>query len=85
MKTVENFHTAITDEENVDLMIHVTLVEIQSVLSLSKNDKSPGPDGILVEVYMALFDVLGLDLLWVVDDSRKCGKYLLFSIPLLLL
>ena len=27
-----------------------------------------------MEVYKALFDVLGLDLLWVVDDSQKCGK-----------
>ena len=27
-----------------------------------------------MEVYRALFDVLGLDLLRVVEDSRKCGK-----------
>ena len=63
MKIVENFPTSISEEENEDLMIPVTLNEIQSVLSLSKNDKSPGPDGISVEVYRALFDVLGLDLL----------------------
>ena len=74
MKIAENFPTSIVEEENEDLMIHVTLVEIQYVLSLSNNDKSPGSDGILVEVYRALFDVLGLDLLRVVDDSWKCGK-----------
>ena len=52
----------------------VTLLEIQNVLSVSKNDKSLGPDGISVGVYRVLFDVLGPDLLKVVDDSRKYGK-----------
>ena len=52
----------------------VSLEGIKSILALSKNDKSSGPDGIPVEVYRALFDVLGLDLLRVVDDSRKSGK-----------
>ena len=74
MKIVGHFPTSISDEENKDLMIHVTLVEIQSVLALSKNDKSLGPDGISVEFYRTLFDVIGLDLLRVVDDSQKCGK-----------
>ena len=57
-------------------MLHVSLMEIQSILALSKNDKSLGLDGILVEVYRVFFDVLGLDLLEVVDDSRKYGKVL---------
>ena len=55
-------------------MIPVTLMEIQYVLSLSKNDKSPTTDGILVEVYRYLFDVLGEDLLRVIGDSQKNGK-----------
>ena len=41
---------------------------------MSKNDKSPGPDGIPVEVYRSLFYILGEDLLRVVEDSRKYGK-----------
>ena len=55
-------------------MIPVTIVEIQSILSVSKNDKSPRPDGIPVEVYRALFYVLGRDLLRFVEDSRINGK-----------
>ena len=43
-------------------------------MSVSKNDKSPGPDGIPMEVYKALFDVLGSDLLRVIKDSRCSGK-----------
>ena len=41
---------------------------------MSKNDKSPGPNGLPVEVYRVLFDVMGLDLLRVIKDSRKSGK-----------
>ena len=72
MKIAEHFPTSIFVEENEALMLPVYLVEIQSVLSLSKNDKSFDLDRIPMEVYKALFDVLGLDLLRVVDDSRKC-------------
>ena len=50
-------------------MIPVTLDEITFVLAMSKNDKSPGSDGIPVEVYRVLFDVMGLDLLRVIEDS----------------
>ena len=49
MRMTENFPTTISDEDNYDLMSPVTLKEIQSVLAMSKNDKSPGPDGIPVE------------------------------------
>ena len=74
LKIVESFPTSTSDLENEELMLPVTLAEIQSVLSVSKNDKSLGPDGISVEVYRVIFDVLGPDLLKVVDDSRKYGK-----------
>ena len=74
LKIVESFPTSISDLENEDLMLPVTLLEIQNVLSVRKNDKSPGLDGIPVEVYRVLFDVLGPDLLKVVDDSWKFGK-----------
>ena len=68
------FPTPITKEENEDLVKPVTLQEIQSILTLGKNDKSLGLDGLHVEVYRDLFDVLGMDLLRVIEDSRKNGK-----------
>ena len=69
-----NFPSSITAEENCDLMKPVTLEEIKSILTISKNDKSLRPDGIPVEVYRALFDVMGLDLLRVIEDFRRSGK-----------
>ena len=74
MRMTENFPTTIFDEDNYDLISPVTLKEIQSILAMSKNDKSPSPDGILVEVYRVLFEVLGMDLLRVIEDSRKISK-----------
>ena len=68
------FPTFITEEENEELIKPVTLHEIQSILTLSKNDKSLGPNGLPVKVYRALFDVLGMDLLRVIENSRKNGK-----------
>ena len=46
MEIADNFPSDISESENLELMIPVTLVEIQTILSVSKNDKSPGPDGI---------------------------------------
>ena len=50
-KTVKSaglFPTSINEEDNEGLMKTVTLGEIQSILDLSKNDKSHGTDGIPV-------------------------------------
>ena len=52
----------------------ITLQDIKHLLSISKNDKSSGPDGIQVEVYRCLIDVLGEDLLRVIEISRISGK-----------
>ena len=68
------FPTSISVDDNCDLMKPVTLQEIHFILSSSKNDKSPGLDEIPVEVYRCLFDVLGEDLLRVIELSWVSGK-----------
>ena len=61
-------------DDNYDLMKPITLQDIQHILSISKNDKSMEPNGISVEVYRCHFDVLGEDLLRVIDLSWISGK-----------
>ena len=76
LKISGNFPSLVSAKENADLIRPISLDEIRSILALCKNDKSPGPDGIPIEVYRTLFDVMGLDLLRVIEDSRKSGKIL---------
>ena len=71
-----HFPSSVSEDENAELMQAITLKDIKHILSISKNDKSPGPDGIPVEVYRCLFDVLGEDLLRVIELSRLSGKIL---------
>ena len=68
------FHASVTEEDNSELMKLILLQDLKHILSISKNDKSLGPDGIPVEVYRALFDVLGGYLLRVIELSRISGK-----------
>ena len=41
-----------------------------------KKDKSPGPDGWPVEFFLALFDLLGSEILNVVESSKLEGRVL---------
>ena len=57
------FPSSVSEDENDELMQAITIKDIKHILSIIKNDKSPGPDGIPAEVYRFLFEVLGEDLL----------------------
>lgn len=51
----------------------VCLREIKDTLFQFSKDKSPGPDGWTIEFFMDLFDLLGEDLIKVVEESRTSG------------
>ena len=48
--------------------------EAEDVLNGFKKYKSHGPDGWLVEFYLHFFDLLGQDILKVIEHSRLEGK-----------
>ena len=48
--------------------------EVESSLKYFKKDKSPGPDGWPVEFYLDFFDILGPELVNVVETSRREGR-----------
>ena len=74
MKIAKKIPSFVSIEDNDHLMDSVSITELQVVLALCKNDKILDLDGIPIEIYRTLFDVLGSDLLRVVDDSRVSGK-----------
>lgn len=48
--------------------------ELEYTLKWFKKDKSPGPDGWFVEFYTAFFEILGEDLLKVIEECRILGR-----------
>ena len=64
------FPRFVEEEDNRSLMRPVNEEELKEVLGSFQKDKSPGPDGWSIELFLALYEVLGLDLLQVVEDTR---------------
>eukprot|EP00253_Pinus_taeda_P030670 PITA_30670 len=72
---VANHFPRFVEEDDVEALIEpVTAEELEGVLKWFKKDKSPGPDGWTIEFYLAFFDILGQDLLKVVEESRTTGS-----------
>jgi len=66
-------HTVLEDDAFL-LDSFCTLQEIHVALKSFSKDKSQGPDGWIVEFYLHFFDLVGLDLLELVEDNRIRGK-----------
>jgi hypothetical protein len=64
----------VTIEDSGQIDRPVTKQEIWEILKLFSIDKSPGPDGWTVEFYIKFFDVVGDDLLDLVEDTRIRGR-----------
>ena len=47
--------------------------ELKASLHSFQKDKRRGPDGWMVEIFLAAFDIIGPDLLQLVEDSRING------------
>jgi hypothetical protein len=64
----------VSEEDNCRLFEPVTSAELLSTLKSLKASKSPGPDGWTVEFFLAFFDVVGDELLEMVEESRLRGR-----------
>eukprot|EP00253_Pinus_taeda_P002467 PITA_02467 len=74
MRIIELFPRFVDQEDSEELMKEVTMAELEATLKWFKKDKSPGPDGWTIEFYLAFFEILGNDLLQIVEDSRRRGR-----------
>jgi hypothetical protein len=73
IETTSLFPKMVSDEEARVLETPCSLEEILEVIKGFKKEKSPGPDGWSVELYLHYFDIMGQDLLDVVEDTRSRG------------
>lgn len=69
-----NFPRFVNDDEVEELIAPVTVLELEGTLKWFKKDKSPGPDGWTIEFYLAFYELLGNDLLKVVEECRISGS-----------
>jgi hypothetical protein len=63
----------VTDKEARALESPCTKEEILEVIKGFTKEKIHGPDGWTVELYLQYFDLMGQDLLDVIEDSRNRG------------
>jgi hypothetical protein len=64
----------VVDEEAITLFEPITVDEIKDVLAMFKRDKSPGLDGWTVEFFTTFIDLVGEDLVQMIEESRKLGS-----------
>jgi hypothetical protein len=73
VRVVNLFNKFITEEDAKTLFRPVESTELKAVLSFFKRDKSSGPDGWTVEFFSHFFDLVGGDLLEMVEETRTKG------------
>eukprot|EP00253_Pinus_taeda_P035638 PITA_35638 len=74
IRVAQLFPRFLEQEEERELIREVTMEESKATLKWFKKDKSLGPDGWTIEFYLAFFDIIGTDLLHVIEDSRISGR-----------
>jgi len=74
IQVVQHFPGFTSEEYNRMLMEKVTLEELKNVMDNFQKDKIPGPDGWTIEFFMGFFDLIGQDLLSLVEETRISGQ-----------
>jgi hypothetical protein len=62
------------ESDNQNLGKPATLDELKDTIDKLPKEKSPGPDGWTQELFQHFFEIMGLDMLNVVEESRLTGK-----------
>jgi hypothetical protein len=73
IETTSLFPKMVSNEEALALESPCSKEELLEVIKGFKKEKSPGPDGWSVELYLHFFDLMWQDLLDVVEDARTRG------------
>ena len=70
---MQSFPRFVEEDEAEDLTISVTKEEIETAMKLMGEDKSPGPDGWTIELFLHFFEQIGAEITEVVEESRQKG------------
>jgi hypothetical protein len=80
LDTIRLYPKLVLEDEVTTLENPCTIEEILDVLKGFAKDKSLGPDGWTVEFFLHFFDMVGPDLLVVVEETRIRGEVFVRSI-----
>eukprot|EP00253_Pinus_taeda_P002811 PITA_02811 len=73
LQTAQSFPRFIEEDETEALSSPVTKEEVEAAMKLMGKDKSPGPDGWTIELFLHFFDQLGSEITEVIEESRQKG------------
>jgi hypothetical protein len=68
------FSRFVEEEDNRSLLEEISKEELKEALFSFQKDKISGPDGWTIELCKELYEILGQDILKVVEDTRLSGK-----------
>ena len=77
LKVIRLFPSFLQHQEDLESFTRqISMEEVELALKSFKKDKYLGPDGWIVEFFLAFLDLLGSDLLRLVESSRLDGRVL---------
>eukprot|EP00253_Pinus_taeda_P034952 PITA_34952 len=74
MRAAQCFPSFLEEDEATELTNPVSKEEVEAAMKSMGKDKSPGPDGWTIELYLHFFDLIGSDITEVVEESRLKGE-----------
>jgi hypothetical protein len=74
VKVAQYFPRFVEEEDNRLLMSKITEKELLEFLDNFQKDKSPGPDGWTIEFFLGCYEIIGTDLLKMVEDTRISSR-----------
>eukprot|EP00253_Pinus_taeda_P008825 PITA_08825 len=73
LRTAQCFPRFLEEDEATDLAGPVSKEEVEAAMKCMGKDKSPGPDGWTIELFLHFFDQIGGEITEVVEESRRKG------------
>jgi hypothetical protein len=74
VQVAQFFPRFVEEADNRLLMEEVTEKELLEVLHSFQKDKIPGPDGWTIEFFLGCYEIVGPDLLKMIEDTRTSGR-----------
>jgi len=74
MKVIKNYPRFFYEEDSGTIFVLISMKEIEMTLKSFAQSKSPRPDDWSVEFFLHFFDIFGLVLVEMVEESRLSGE-----------